>query len=236
MHGQPRHSHLLHSPHQLLSQEPLRAARSGRVGTHFRLRHMLPIHSPLLKQSQLLALPPLSDMLKFSGLLHVHQVTVTITRIHTQESSFWLGSCSLLHDSPSTNRPLAQLLYVHWTPWQTLERRQPFQQWHSVPPPNLRGKATLCQSPSCTGHWPGFDHDALPTLRHRQLWGQTPSAGQLRSELFLCADRRTLHITKRIGGSSVLHHDMSQDIHHSRWSLTNPTSLRGCVGQQAAGV
>jgi len=34
----------------------------------------LPVHSPLLKQSPLLELPPLSDMLKFGGLLHVHQV------------------------------------------------------------------------------------------------------------------------------------------------------------------
>ena len=36
----------------------------------------LPVHSPLLQQSRLLSLPPLSDMLKFGGLLHVHQVTI----------------------------------------------------------------------------------------------------------------------------------------------------------------
>lgn len=41
-------------------------------------RDPLPVHSPLLKQSQLLALPPLSDMLKFGGLLHVHQVTIQL--------------------------------------------------------------------------------------------------------------------------------------------------------------
>ena len=43
---------------------------------HFRLSHeVLPVHSPLLEQSQLLALPPLSDMLKFSGSFPMHQVT-----------------------------------------------------------------------------------------------------------------------------------------------------------------
>ena len=35
----------------------------------------MPVHSPLLKQSQLLAVPPLSDMLKLSGSFPVHQVT-----------------------------------------------------------------------------------------------------------------------------------------------------------------
>jgi len=35
----------------------------------------MPVHSPLLKQSLLLAFPPLSDMLKFGGSFHVHQVT-----------------------------------------------------------------------------------------------------------------------------------------------------------------
>ena len=34
----------------------------------------MPVQSPLLQQSRLLGLPPLSDMLKFSGSLHVHQV------------------------------------------------------------------------------------------------------------------------------------------------------------------
>ena len=43
-----------------------------------------------------------------------------------------------------------------------------------------------------------------------------PLAGQLRSELFLCADHRTLHITKHIGGSSVLHHNAGLDIHRAR--------------------
>jgi len=38
----------------------------------------MPVHSPLLKQSLLLAFPPLSDMLKFSGSLHVHQVTLQL--------------------------------------------------------------------------------------------------------------------------------------------------------------
>jgi len=64
----PEHCHLLHSPQHVLNPrepdaDPLQA------------EFVLPIHSPLLKQSLLLAVPPLSDMLKFSGLLHVHQVT-----------------------------------------------------------------------------------------------------------------------------------------------------------------
>jgi len=37
----------------------------------------MPVHSPLLKQSQLLDVPPLSDMLKFGGSLHVSQVTLS---------------------------------------------------------------------------------------------------------------------------------------------------------------
>ena len=45
-------------------------------------------------------------------------------------------------------------------------------------------------------------------------WGE-PHAGQMRSKLFLCMDHRTLRITRHIGGSSVLHHNMGQDIHHS---------------------
>lgn len=35
------------------------------------------VHSPLLQQSLLLSLPPLIDMLKFGGSLHVHQVSET---------------------------------------------------------------------------------------------------------------------------------------------------------------
>lgn len=36
---------------------------------------VLLVHSPLLQQSRLLAVPPLSDMLKFGGSFHVRQVT-----------------------------------------------------------------------------------------------------------------------------------------------------------------
>lgn len=45
------------------------------VGSHFGPSPVLPVQSPLLKQSQLLAGPPLSDMLKFGGSFHVPQVT-----------------------------------------------------------------------------------------------------------------------------------------------------------------
>lgn len=40
------------------------------------------VHSPLLQQSMLLAVPPLSDMLKFGGSIHVRQVTVQIFAWH----------------------------------------------------------------------------------------------------------------------------------------------------------
>ena len=82
-----RHCQLLHSPQHWLNPqeadlqhpaaEPRRAALHRRQGwDHFRLSHeVLPVHSPLLEQSRLLALPPLSDMLKFSGSFPVHQVT-----------------------------------------------------------------------------------------------------------------------------------------------------------------
>ena len=39
---------------------------------------VLLVHSPLLQQSRLLAVPPLSDMLKFGGSFHVRQVTIQI--------------------------------------------------------------------------------------------------------------------------------------------------------------
>ena len=46
-------------------------------------------------------------------------------------------------------------------------------------------------------------------------WGGPP-AGQLRSKLFLCVACVTLHIARAIGGSSVLHHTVGQDIHLDR--------------------
>jgi len=50
-------------------------AKGQAVGSHFGPSPVLPVQSPLLKQSQLLAGPPLSDMLKFGGSFHVPQVT-----------------------------------------------------------------------------------------------------------------------------------------------------------------
>jgi len=41
----------------------------------FGMSQVLPVHSPLLRQSRLLAVPPLSDMLKFGGSFSVSQVT-----------------------------------------------------------------------------------------------------------------------------------------------------------------
>ena len=65
---------------------------------------ILLVHSPLLQQSLLLSLPPLIDMLKFGGSLHVHQVSETTSqkgpgsvlgRSRALFASLWLGSHSL---------------------------------------------------------------------------------------------------------------------------------------------
>lgn len=48
------------------------------------------------------------------------------------------------------------------------------------------------------------------------------------------ADHRTLHITGHIGGSSVLHHDMSQDIHHGRLGPKASPSLSWPCGTNTA--
>jgi hypothetical protein len=49
------------------------SAVSGSV--HRRFKHRLfPVHSPLLRESQLFSCPPLNDMLKFSGLSYVVEV------------------------------------------------------------------------------------------------------------------------------------------------------------------
>ena len=67
----------------------------------------MPVHSPLLKQSRLLAVPPLSDMLKFGGSLQVHQVTSSIILCVT------LGHTGPLHSlatvcSPQDHCPSSQ--------------------------------------------------------------------------------------------------------------------------------
>ena len=67
-HDSLQHSQSFHSPQHLLeSRIADQKLTSGRA--------MLPVHSPLPKQSLLLAFPPLNDMLKFGGSFHVHQVT-----------------------------------------------------------------------------------------------------------------------------------------------------------------
>lgn len=63
------------------------------------------------------------------------------------------------------------------------------------------------------------------TLKHRQHRVGPWPAGCV-GICSSAADHRTLHITGHIGGSSVLHHGMSQDIHHGRlcpkaWLLHN---------------
>ena len=84
---------------------------------------MMPVQSPLLKQSQLLAVPPLSDMLKFSGSLHVHQVTdSTRTNRRTGQSGEGPGvwcdwgarrsGRSLSRHSPHTSSPFFAFLFT----------------------------------------------------------------------------------------------------------------------------
>ena len=77
----PRRSQPLQSPQCLLESNESRSRQSPlecclESGVPFSGRAMgLPVHSPLLQQSRLLAVPPLSDMLKFGGSFHVRQVT-----------------------------------------------------------------------------------------------------------------------------------------------------------------
>ena len=91
--GTPGRSQPLHSPQCLLDSNESRSrhfpaappfARVGAFGwlvpssqeSQFQEEPwVLLVHSPLLQQSMLLAVPPLSDMLKFGGSFHVRQVT-----------------------------------------------------------------------------------------------------------------------------------------------------------------
>jgi len=54
----------------------------------------LPVQSPLLKQARLLAIPPLSDMLKFSGSFHALQVggVVSLDQRNQRQHFFLLKS------------------------------------------------------------------------------------------------------------------------------------------------
>lgn len=77
----PRRSQPLHSPQCLLESNESRSRRAPRGCRPSQESHLqeepwvLLVHSPLLQQSRLLAVPPLSDMLKFGGSFHVRQVT-----------------------------------------------------------------------------------------------------------------------------------------------------------------
>lgn len=89
--SQARHSHQVHLPtasaeNHLSQQDPL-------------FRQVVPdclallVHSPLLKQSQLLAIPPPSDMLKFSGLLPALQVIERSARVCLGETKQSPANC-----------------------------------------------------------------------------------------------------------------------------------------------
>lgn len=195
-------------------------------------RDPLPVHSPLLKQSQLLALPPLSDMLKFGGLLHVHQVTIQLCFPERGALVLALGSFPLgapgassricIHGFTSLGSTGARLSSTDHTC-----RNGPF----SASGPRgsrrcgatatlkrgslVRGDLGPVGSCSCAPRGVGALTRCTSNADAQAALGR-PHAGQLRSGLFLCVDHRTLHITKHIGGSSALHHDSSQDIHHDR--------------------
>lgn len=78
--GTPKRSQPLHSPQCLLDSNESRSRRthtgSSESGVPIQEEPwVLLVHSPLLQQSRLLDVPPLSDMLKFGGSFHVRQVT-----------------------------------------------------------------------------------------------------------------------------------------------------------------
>ena len=90
----PCGSHASPSPHHRTRTAPHRRARLPQ-GNPVRWKStsrgravILLVHSPLLGQALLPALPPLSDMLKFSGSLRVRQVTTTTTRPQPQAPSW----------------------------------------------------------------------------------------------------------------------------------------------------
>ena len=90
--GSQWHCCPLHSPqHQLRSTKAVRKWATAPLGVcgaqvamgiPFGMSQVLPVHSPLLRQSLMLAVPPLSDMLKFGGSFSVSQVT-------SMEPSLW---------------------------------------------------------------------------------------------------------------------------------------------------
>jgi hypothetical protein len=129
----PRHNCLLHSP-QLLTP----TIANCRI--RFRLSSMLPVHSPLLGQSLLLELPPLSDMLKFGGLLPVHQVfsqSIPLkeaiwypSTVHTVATGSWQAESQLTQaqhppmlsgfQAPTEGVAIATPLSPHWERWPCL--------------------------------------------------------------------------------------------------------------------
>lgn len=194
-------------------------------------RDPLPVHSPLLKQSQLLALPPLSDMLKFGGLLHVHQVTIQLCFPERGALVLALGSFPLgapgassricIHGFTSLGSTGARLSSTDHTcrngSFCLRPRGAERCRGHRHTETRVLGPGDLgpVGSCSCAPRGVGALTRCTSNADAQAALGR-PHAGQLRSGLFLCVDHRTLHITKHIGGSSALHHDSSQDIHHDR--------------------
>lgn len=193
-------------------------------------RDPLPVHSPLLKQSQLLALPPLSDMLKFGGLLHVHQVTIQLC--FPERGALVLALDSFPWGPRGFVQNLHPWLHIPWAPGARLSstdhtcrngsfclrpRGAERCRGHRHTETRVLGPGDLgpVGSCSCAPSGVGALTRCTSNADAQAALGR-PHAGQLRSGLFLCVDHRTLHITKHIGGSSALHHDSSQDIHHDR--------------------
>jgi len=269
----------LHSPQHLriISIESRSQSHSGRAIWD----GILPVHSPLLRQSLLLAFPPLSDMLKFGGLLHVHQVT----KDHRQIGSPKVASMGLAHGLARGERPesgevwVGSTLILHfvWVPHCPI--LQPFREemvwrdgpcevepfrnhlvgmlvyarlvayvasicWHAprnrVSDPSFDFSFALLGQGTVSGaqrsRWSPFSHRQHNILAYahphsfpgffapleasrrdrymshsllesrgtsgnadaRAAQGEDPLAGQLRSELFLCTDHKTLRITEHI--------------------------------------
>ena len=109
--GSQWHCCLLHSPqHQLRSTKAVRKRATALLGLRcpgcngipFGMSQVLPVHSPLLRQSRLLAVPPLSDMLKFGGSFSVSQVTFLEPHLEGPPQGPWSPAC---HTVPHWSLP-----------------------------------------------------------------------------------------------------------------------------------
>ena len=77
---------------ELVSHQNHISQLSPRLGTE-----LFPVHSPLLGESSLVSLPPLTYMLKFSGLSDFYQVVIVELSFPCHELAVLQKSLSLVH-------------------------------------------------------------------------------------------------------------------------------------------